>query len=95
MFRIGDVCSLAEFQRRAKECIKQLKESGQPQLLTINGKAEIVVQDIHSYEEMIDRVDRLEAIYAIRKGLEEIKAGEVRPFKDVIEDLKAKYEIPD
>ena len=40
-----DIHSLTDFKRKTSEFMKQLKETGSPVVLTINGKAELVVQD--------------------------------------------------
>lgn len=40
-----DINSLSNFKRNTPEFLRQLKETGQPVVLTINGKAELVVQD--------------------------------------------------
>lgn len=95
MIHVRNIYSLTDFQRNTKEHLKRLKETGFPEVLTINGKAEIVVQDAESYQRLLDRVDRAEAIEGIRRGLESMKRGEGRPAEDVFEDLRKKYEIPD
>ncbi|MEW6212596.1 MAG: type II toxin-antitoxin system Phd/YefM family antitoxin, partial [Acidobacteriota bacterium] len=75
MIDINDIHSLTDFQRRTKEYLLRLKKSGRPVVLTVNGKAEVVVQDAASYQRMLDLIDRAEAIEGIRRGLEEIKQG--------------------
>jgi len=42
-----------------------LKKTGQPVVLTVNGKAEIVVQDAESYQKLLEAKDRMEAIEGI------------------------------
>ena len=42
---IEDIHSLTDFKRKTSEFLRQLKETGKPLVLTINGKAELVVQD--------------------------------------------------
>ena len=56
--------------------MRQLKQSGDPIVLTINGRAELVVQDAGSYQKLLELVDRLEATAGIRKGLEESRRRE-------------------
>lgn len=46
MFRTDSIYSLTEFQRNTKTHLERLKKSGQPEMLTVNGQVEIVVQDI-------------------------------------------------
>ena len=39
-------------------------------MLTVNGKAEVIVQDAAAYQKLLELVDRLQAIEGIQKGLE-------------------------
>ena len=45
-----DIHSLTDFKRRTTELVGQLKTTGRPLVLTVNGKAELVVQDAASYQ---------------------------------------------
>ena len=94
MIDINDIHSLTEFQRNTKEHIEQLKNSGKPQVLTVNGKAEIVVQDAKSYQELLERVDRLEAVAGIRRGLAEVAEGKTKPAREVFASMRKKHKIP-
>ena len=44
-----DIQSLSTFKRNTNKLIAQMKETGNPIVLTVNGKAELVVQDVVSY----------------------------------------------
>ena len=91
---LEDIYSLTDFQRHAKEHIARLKETGRPEVLTVNGRAELVVQDAASYQKLLDMLDRLEAIEGIKQGLESIHRGEGRPAEDVFRDMRNKHDIP-
>ena len=94
MINLNDIHSLTDFQRNARDHIERLKASGQPVVLTVNGKAELVVQDAASYQKLLDVIDRAEAIEGIRRGLEQMEAGNGRPAKEFFEELRKKYNIP-
>jgi hypothetical protein len=47
-----------------------------------------------TYEKLVELLDRLETIEAIRNGLEEMKAGKGRPATEVLERIREKYRIP-
>ncbi len=49
-----DIHSLTDFKKNTPEFLRQLKETGDPVILTINGKAELVVQDAASYQKLLD-----------------------------------------
>jgi prevent-host-death family protein len=88
-----DIHPLTEFKRETSKFIKQLKETGEPVVLTINGKAELVVQDAASYQKLLEAKERIEAIAGIRRGLEEMKRGEGRPAEEVFADLFKEFGI--
>ena len=54
-------------KRNTPEFLRQLKETWHPLVLTINGKAEVVVQDARSYQRVLDLAERLDAIAAVKE----------------------------
>ena len=50
MAQLTDIASLTDFKRNTSEAIRRLKTTGQPRILTVNGRAEVVVQDVASYQ---------------------------------------------
>ena len=48
-----DIRSLTEFKRNTTELVDNLKRTKHPLVLTVNGKAELVVQDAQSYLSLI------------------------------------------
>lgn len=77
-----DIHPLTDFKRETTKFIKQIKETGEPVVLTINGKPELVVLDAHAYQELLDQKEHLETIAGIRRGLEDVKQGRVRPARE-------------
>ena len=71
-----EINSLSNFKRNTSEFLEQLKKSGKPIVLTINGKAELVVQDAGSYQKLLEIAERLETIEALKPAIEEMKKGE-------------------
>ena len=89
-----DIQSLTDFKRRTGEFIEQIKETGHPLVLTLNGKAELVVQDAASYQKLLTAVDQAEAIEGIRKGLKSVQEGRTRPVEEVFEEIRREHEVP-
>ena len=83
-----DIHPLTDFKRHTPEFLRRLKESGHPLVLTVNGKAEIVVQDAKSYQRLLALAERLETIEAVRQGLESMKRGEGRPAEEVFAEIE-------
>ncbi len=80
MFTIDSIHPVSDFSRRPTEHIKRLKETGEPEILTINGKAELVIQDARAYEKMADLLESLEKIALAAKEHDEGKATPVNEF---------------
>ena len=88
-----DIDSLTHFKRNSSEIIQQLKATGEPMVLTVNGKAEVVVQDAASYQAMVDLLDRAEAVAGIKLGLASVERGEGIPGEKAFERLRRKHKI--
>jgi hypothetical protein len=88
MIAVEDIRSLTDFQRHTKAHLHRLKSTGRPEVLTVNGKAELIVQHAAAYQETI------EAICGIQRGLDEAAAGKGKPFRQALEEIRAKYKIP-
>jgi prevent-host-death family protein len=80
--------SLSNFKRNTPEFIRQLKETGRPVVLTINGKAEVVVQDTASYQRLVALAERAERMEALRASVEEMRAGKGIPAEDVLAEMR-------
>jgi prevent-host-death family protein len=89
-----EIHPLTDFKRNTTELVRQMKESGKPIVLTINGRAELVVQDAGSYQRLLELVERLEAVAGIRKGLEESRRGEGQPIEEAIQDIREQVKAP-
>lgn len=88
-----DIHSLTDFKRNTNDFVKQMKETKSPVVLTVNGKAELIVQDAESYQALLDTVERAEAIEGIRRGLEQRKRGEGQPAEEVFLQMCQKFGI--
>jgi prevent-host-death family protein len=85
---IRDIHPLTDFKRHTPEFLRQLKASGQPLILTVNGKAEIVVQDAKSYQRLLDLAEQLETIEAVKEGMASISKNEGKPTGEVFDALE-------
>lgn len=89
MFRLDEIHSLTDFQRRTREHLRRLKETGRPEVLTLHGEAAVVVQNAEAYQELLDRLERAEAMAGIREGLASMERGEGRPLEQILEEIRA------
>jgi prevent-host-death family protein len=86
-----DIQSLSVFKRDSSKYLKQIKKTGQPIILTVNGKAAAVVLDPDSYQEFEREKERQETISGVRRGIADMRAGRVREAEDVFRDLEARF----
>jgi PHD/YefM family antitoxin component YafN of YafNO toxin-antitoxin module len=87
----GEIHSLTDFLRNHKAHVTRLKKTRAPEVLTVNGKAEVVVQDAASYQLMLNRLHHMETIAAIQEGMASAERGELKPAAQVLEEMRAKY----
>jgi prevent-host-death family protein len=83
-----DINSLSNFKRNTPEFLRQLKETGHPIVLTINGKAELVVQDAASYQKLIELAESAEELEITRRAVAEMKAGRGRPAAEMLAEMQ-------
>lgn len=88
-----DIQSLSVFKRDSAKFLKQMKKTGEPILLTVNGKAAAVICDPDRFEEFAKEKDRRDMIASVKRGIEDMKAGRTRPAEDVFREFEKKYNI--
>jgi prevent-host-death family protein len=89
-----DIQAMTTFRRNPGKFMKHLKKTKRPLVLTINGKAEAVVQDAEAYQHLLDIAAHADAAEGIRQGLEDVKKGRMRPARDMLEAFRRKHGIP-
>lgn len=87
----NDIRSLSDFKRNTVDLLDRIRKTGNPMVLTVNGKAELVVQDAEAYQALLDRVETLEGI---QRGVADVKAGRTRPAQQVFDKLRRKHGVP-
>jgi len=81
---------VTDFNRNTKEHIQRLKETGRAEVLTVNGRAEIVVQSADAYQKLLDAAEMSRTLKGVRRGLAQAKRGEGVPMRGFIEKLAKK-----
>ncbi len=93
MINLTNIHSLSEFQRNTKRYMSQMQESEKPIVLTVNGHAQLVVQDAKAYQKLLDRLEYIETVIALKEGIAEIDEGKAAPAREALQGLKDKYGI--
>ena len=80
---------ISYFKANAAEIIHELSEVGEPMIITQNGEARAVVQDIVSYEKT---QETLALLKILALGNRNIEQGHYRPAKDVFRDVRKRLD---
>lgn len=80
---------ISYLKAHASEIVRNIGKQQEPLIITQNGEAKVVVQDIESYEQMQETMALLK-ILAL--GSRQIEEGKVQPAADVIERLRNRRE---
>lgn len=81
---------ISYLKAHAAEIVRNLAEQREPLIITQNGEAKVVMQDIDSYEQTQQTMALLK-ILAL--GMHQIEEGRVLPAKDVINRLREQREV--
>lgn len=76
---------ISYLKAHAAEIVRNLGDQGSPLIITQNGEAKVVLQDIESYEQTQETIALLK-ILAL--GNRQIEAGKVEPATVVIQRLR-------
>ncbi len=76
---------ISYLKAHAAEIIRQLNEDQQPVVITQNGEAKMVLQDVRSYEEI---QETLALLKILALGKQEIAEGQYEPAADVVARLR-------
>ena len=79
------VKSISYLKANAADMLDKLAEQREPVLITQNGEARAVLQDVASYEEM---QDTLALLKMLALGDREIEQGQVQPLAEAVSDLR-------
>jgi prevent-host-death family protein len=85
----NDIQSLSHFKRNTAQVIKQMRKSGNPVVLTVNGKAEAVVQDAAAYQRLMGVVEQAEMMEFLREAKADADAGRTVPARKFLKSLGA------
>ena len=77
---------ISYLKANAAEVLDNLLEAREPLIITQNGEAKAVIQDIASYEET---QETLALLKILALGRQEAEAGHLEPMEDVIARLRS------
>ncbi|OYW65248.1 MAG: antitoxin, Phd family protein [Hydrogenophilales bacterium 12-64-13] len=78
---------ISYLKANAAEVLSQLTELREPMVITQNGEARAVIQDVASYEET---QETLALLKLLALGNQDVEGGRTRPLAEVVERLRKK-----
>jgi PHD/YefM family antitoxin component YafN of YafNO toxin-antitoxin module len=91
---VQDEATLANFTSNPKPYLEKLRQSGEPLVLTVDGHADVVLQDAASYQLIRKQIERMEVIAAVKESLKDVAAGRTRPVREALAELSRKHNLP-
>jgi PHD/YefM family antitoxin component YafN of YafNO toxin-antitoxin module len=89
MVKLSNLRPLSEFQRDAETHLERLKKTGDPEILTVNGHAELIVQSAEAYQKLLDQADLAESVAILKERIAAADAGEPGiPADEVFDSIR-------
>jgi prevent-host-death family protein len=79
--------SISYLKANAADVLQELEEQRKPLIITQNGEAKAVLQDVASYEET---QETLALLKILALGSQQVERGEVTPVSEVAKRLRSK-----
>jgi prevent-host-death family protein len=89
-----DIMSLSTFKRDSNKVMRQMKKTKEPVVLTVNGKAAVVVQDARSYQSLLELKERADTLEVLRQRLATLGSKKGRTADQFFTEFFAKHNIP-
>ena len=86
----SQVKPISYLKANAAEVLAQLSEQRQPLVITQNGEAKAVLQDVASFE---DTQETLALLKILALGNQELETGQLKPVADVVARLRGKRAV--
>ena len=80
---------ISYLKAHAAEIVRNLSKQQEPLIITQNGKAKVVIQNIESYEQTQQTIALLKILSL---GIRQVEEGKVLPSEDVINRLRERRE---
>ncbi len=81
---------ISYLKAHAAEIIRNLAEQQEPMVITQNGEAKVVIQDIESYEKTQQTMALLKVLAT---GMRQVEEGKFLPAEKVIKRLRKRREV--
>jgi len=83
--KLSHIKPISYLKAHASELMRELAEQREPLVITQNGEATAVIQDVQSYQQT---QETLALLKILALGNQQIESGKVEPAKDVIKRIR-------
>lgn len=85
-----DIRSVTDLKRHTREILDHLHATRRPVILTVNGRADSVLLDVHAYEELLGAANLAELLTPAERDIE---SGRTRPMREFMDEFKGGKDI--
>jgi prevent-host-death family protein len=82
---------ISYLKANAADVLQELEENRRPLVITQNGEAKAVIQDVASYEET---QETLALLKILALGSQQVERGELTPVSEVVKRLRSRANTP-
>ena len=80
-----DIRSVTELKRNTRNILDHLHASGRPVILTVNGRADSVLLNVHEYEKLL-QAGNMAKLLAVAEG--DVENGKTRSARSFLKEFK-------
>ena len=84
MHLTDDIRSVTELKRKTREILRQVRQTGRPVVVTVNGKADAVLMDAQTYQKHLRAANMARLLAAAE---EDVVSGRVRPMRTFLTEF--------
>jgi len=86
-----DVKTVSEVKQNLRAVLGQIRDTGRPVVVTVNGKPDAVLIDVETYER---KLKVLNLVGLLAEGEQDVQQGRTRPASAFLKDFRRAKKIP-
>ena len=86
-----DVKTVSEVKQNLRAVLGQIRDTGRPVVVTVNGKPDAVLIDVETYER---KLKVLNLVGLLAEGEQDVQQGRTRPASAFLKELRRAKKIP-
>ena len=90
LFKVVNCVLITELKRRTREILDQVRRTGRPVVLTVNGKADAVLLDAKTFEKHLTASNMVKLLAPAEA---DVRAGRTRPMRSFLRELKSARKV--